>query len=71
MMHTQSLKFLLKLSEKFLSSSGRTIKLVICAAINGAKFLNIFDILEVEMSKRIARSLLRRPYLSFVKNTNE
>ena len=71
MMHTQSLKFLLKLSEKFLSSSGRTIKLVICAAINGAKFLNIFDILEVEMSKRIARSLLRRSYLNFVKNTNE
>ena len=71
MMHTQSLKFLLKLSEKFLSSSGRTIKLVICAAINGAKFLNIFDILEVEMSKRIARSLLRRSYLNFVKNANE
>ena len=71
MMHTQSLKFLLKLSEKFLSSSGRTIKLVICAAINGAKFLNIFSILEVEMSKRIARSLLRRSYLNFVKNTNE
>ena len=39
--------------------------------INGTKLLNTFDILEVDMSKRTAaRSLLRRPNLSFIRTTN-
>ena len=55
-MHTRSLKFFLKLR-----GSGHTIKLVICAAINGTKLQNIFDILEVDTSNQTARSLLRTP----------
>ena len=73
MMHTQSLKFFLKVRRKcflIVPWSGHTVKLVICTAINGTELLNIFDTLEVHMSKRTARSLLRRPTLSFFRTTN-